>query len=167
MDDAETLHRRARYRELLRECFSDSPSKLLNHIAARGFKANQGEISALKKDGSSKSFGDVKARVLAEQIGLHRRWFDWPLGAHLERQRWALPLSQDEAPQQEADPVSMLPTEEQSLITAYRLASEETRENMLALASNVLARQKASQQGRRKVVMPGNQQHADQSKARK
>lgn len=88
MDDKETLHRRARFRELLSACFADSQGALLNHITANGFKPNQGELSALKKDHGPKSFGDKKAKTLAEQIGLHRRWFDMPLGTWLSPSEW-------------------------------------------------------------------------------
>lgn len=49
---------------------------------------NQGEMSALVKDHGGKSFGDKKAKTLTEQIGLHRRWFDLPLGTSLKREDW-------------------------------------------------------------------------------
>lgn len=81
MDDKETLHRRAKLRELIRERFADRTVDLIQYIQERtGKKPNQGELSALQKDDSGKSFGDKKAKTLAEQIGLPRRWFDMPLG---------------------------------------------------------------------------------------
>lgn len=95
MDDQETLNRRARLRELIRECFNDADVELLNHIEKRtGKRPNQGELSAIQKADSGKSFGDKKARNLAEAIGLHRQWFDMPLGTNLTRDSWLLsPLS--------------------------------------------------------------------------
>lgn len=90
MDDHETLHRRARLRELILVCFGEEEGqkKLLNHIYERtGKRANQGELSALCKD-HGKSFGDRKAKTLTEQIGLHRRWFDAPIGTNLSRSEW-------------------------------------------------------------------------------
>lgn len=97
MDDKETLHRRARLRELIRECFDGKLVNLLSHIEARTNKApNQGELSAIQKDNSGKSFGDKKAKTLTTQIGLSRRWFDMPLGSCLSRREWlkdvALPM---------------------------------------------------------------------------
>lgn len=92
MDDRETLNRRARLRELIDQCFDGKLVGLMLHVRGRcGVEPNQGELSALRKDNSSKSFGDKKAKVLTEQIGLHRRWFDWPPGVHLARQEWELP----------------------------------------------------------------------------
>ncbi len=89
MDDLETLNRRARLRELIEQCFGCRLIDLLRHIEQRtGKMPNQGELSALQKDNGGKSFGDKKARALAEQIGLHRRWFDFPVGVNLEQGRW-------------------------------------------------------------------------------
>lgn len=89
MDDKETLHRRARLRELIRECFNDRTVELLSYIESRtGKRPNQGELSALQKDHGGKSFGDKKAKNLAEQIGLARRWFDLPAGSLLSPEEW-------------------------------------------------------------------------------
>lgn len=85
MDDSETLHRRARLRELVKVRFGGEQKSLLSHILSRtGKAANQGELSLLMKDHSGKSFGDKKARTLTEQIGLDRRWFEQQLGTGLE-----------------------------------------------------------------------------------
>ena len=84
MDDSETLHRRARLRELVKVRFGGEQKALLAHILSRtGKAANQGELSLLTRDNSGKSFGDKKARTLTEQIGLDRGWFDMPIGACL------------------------------------------------------------------------------------
>lgn len=92
MDDAETLHRRSRLRELIERCFDARLTDLLAHIEARtGKRPNQGELSALQKDHGPKSFGDKKARKLTEQIGLHRHWFAMPAGTHLDREQWMSP----------------------------------------------------------------------------
>lgn len=67
MDDAETLNRRARLRELIRVCFNDSPSDLLRFVEGRtGKRPNQGELSAISKDHSGKSFGEKKAKTLTK-----------------------------------------------------------------------------------------------------
>lgn len=94
MDDKETLHRRARLRELIWAHFGD-PSEggqaaLREHIKNhKGVKVNQGELSGLLKDhNAARSFGDKKARALADQIGLHRRWFDFPMGVNISRGDW-------------------------------------------------------------------------------
>lgn len=92
MDDAETLHRRLRLRELIHRCFDNRLIDLLAHIQSRtGKAANQGELSALQKDHGPKSFGDKKAKKLTEQIGLHRHWFSMPAGTHLNRNDWLTP----------------------------------------------------------------------------
>jgi hypothetical protein len=89
MDDAETLHRRARLRELVKHAFGDTDAALLAHIERRtGKKANQGEISTLQKDHSGRSFGDKKARTLTLQVGLPRDWFSLPLGTALHPDDW-------------------------------------------------------------------------------
>lgn len=89
MDDKETLNRRARLRELIRECFNDKPIELRRHIQARtGVEPNQGELAAIMKPNSGKSFADRKAKKLTEQIGLYRRWFDMPLGTDIDRSKW-------------------------------------------------------------------------------
>lgn len=90
MDDEETRHRRLRLGELVEACFGGEQKALRQHIAARTKKEpNQGEISwLLKLDNSARSFGDKKAKNLTDQIGLHRRWFDMPLGANLRREQW-------------------------------------------------------------------------------
>lgn len=86
-DDAETSHRRARLRELFQEF--GTQAALLRHIADRtGKKANQGELAAIAKPNSGKSFGDKKAKHLTEQIGLPRNWFSLPLGTLLDRPAW-------------------------------------------------------------------------------
>ena len=88
MDDRETLNRRARLRELITVCFGGFDKGLLTHILMNtGKSANQGELSALKRD-NGKSFGDKKAKRLTEQIGLHRRWFDFPVGTNISREKW-------------------------------------------------------------------------------
>ncbi|MDB5813495.1 MAG: hypothetical protein JWN23_612 [Rhodocyclales bacterium] len=88
MDDLETRHRRARLRELIDVGFDQKLVNLLRFIEQRtGTAPNQGELSALKRENSGKSFGDKKARTLTEQIGLDRRWFDEPMGSGLERFR--------------------------------------------------------------------------------
>lgn len=93
MDDPETLHRRARLRELIRTRFEDKQGNLLAHIRERGYAPNQGELSALTKDHCARSFGDKKARTLAEQIGLGRFWFAAPLGTYLDPIEWKIPDS--------------------------------------------------------------------------
>ena len=94
MDDPETLHRRARLRELIERCFSARLIDLIAHIEAKtGKRPNQGELSALQKDHGPKSFGDKKAKTLAEQIGLHRHWFAMPNGSNLQRSEWMTPPS--------------------------------------------------------------------------
>jgi hypothetical protein len=88
MDDSETLNRRARLRELIRECFGGKDEELLSFIERRtGKRPNQGELSAIKKD-NAKSFGDKKARNLTVQIGLNRRWFDFPVGVNTKKEAW-------------------------------------------------------------------------------
>lgn len=89
MDDHETLHRRARLRELIATCFGGKDANLLEHIARRtGKRPNQGELSGLQKDNGGRSFGDKKAKTLTEQIGLSRRWFELPCGANLNPPQW-------------------------------------------------------------------------------
>lgn len=89
MDDAETLHRRARLRELVLHAFGNKDANLLAHIERRtGSKANQGELSALQKDHGSRSFGDKKAKTLTRQIGLDRHWFAMPIGTALDPTEW-------------------------------------------------------------------------------
>lgn len=98
MDDPETLHRRARLRELTTVTF-DGQSSLLDHIQQRtGKKPNQGEMSYLHKDNSGRSFGDKKARALCEQIGLPRMWFSMPLGTCLGMSDWDKPEFQGPTP---------------------------------------------------------------------
>lgn len=92
MDDKETLNRRARLRELIRECFNGERKQLLAHIFARTKTTqNAGEISSLQKDNGPKSFGDKKAKVLVELIGLNRHWFDMPCGTNLDPSKWMSP----------------------------------------------------------------------------
>lgn len=89
MDDPETLHRRARLRELVTVTFEGRLTDLLAHIKHRtGKDANQGELSALQSDKGLKSFGDKKAKILTEQIGLPRHWFAQPLGSGLRKTEW-------------------------------------------------------------------------------
>lgn len=89
MDDRETLHRRARLRELIDHCFDGTIARLADHIRSNsGKNPNQAELSTLRKDNGPRSFGDKKAKNLAEQVGLHRRWFDMPLGYNLDRHLW-------------------------------------------------------------------------------
>lgn len=81
-EDEIAKHRRARLRELVREYFNGSTAELIRAIEARtGTRPNQGEMSALQRENSGKSFGEKKARNLEDQIGLARGWFDAP-GAH-------------------------------------------------------------------------------------
>lgn len=94
MDDAETLHRRARLRELVAVPFKGSLKDLRAHIKKRaGVDANQGELSALQSDKGHKAFGDKKAKTLTEQIGLPRQWFAMPLGQMLQIDQWETPTS--------------------------------------------------------------------------
>jgi hypothetical protein len=90
MDDRETLRRRARLRELIRECFDGKAANLIRFISEKTRKSpNQGELSAIQIDNGGKPFGDKKAKTLTEQIGLPRRWFDMPLGECLKRDEWS------------------------------------------------------------------------------
>lgn len=89
MDDKETLNRRARLRELIATCFDGKDAALLDHIQKRtGKRPNQGELSGLQKDHGARSFGDKKAKTLTEQIGLHRRWFEFGPGENIEQIHW-------------------------------------------------------------------------------
>lgn len=90
MEDDEARNRRLRLRELIDSCFAGRQKSLIKHIEARTGKApNQGELSGLAKiDSPSRSFGYDKAKILSEQIGLHRRWFEFPLGTNLLRDKW-------------------------------------------------------------------------------
>lgn len=112
MDDRETLHRRARLRELIDHCFDGTIARLADHIRNNSGKTpNQAELSTLRKDNGPRSFGDKKAKILAEQVGLHRRWFDLPLGCNLDRHLWAAnaqTLLLDEAHKNQ-DPASWSP----------------------------------------------------------
>lgn len=85
-------HRRARLKELLDQHFpGDRPQKdLLEFVERRGYHHNQGELSTLIKEGSTKSFGEKKARKLADMIGLGEYWFDHPLGTFLEKHEWRM-----------------------------------------------------------------------------
>lgn len=86
MDSKETTNRRIRLKELINTCFEEKAENLLAYIEQRtGKRPNQGEISALQ---ISKSFGDKKAKRLAEQIGMHARWFEFPPGVNLSRSQW-------------------------------------------------------------------------------
>ena len=81
-------HRRIRLRELIDQCFSGQQRALLDFVEKKtGKRPNQGEMSGLTKD-DGKSFGDKKAKALAESIGLNRRWFDLPLGSNLFQSDW-------------------------------------------------------------------------------
>lgn len=87
MDDPETLNRRARLRELVKTI--GGRAALVSHIERRtGKRPNEGEISALQKDNGGKSFGYKKAGTLCEQVGLNRRWFEFPVGTCLDRAHW-------------------------------------------------------------------------------
>ena len=89
MDDAETLHRRARLRELIDHCFGGRLVDFAKYIEQRTNKpTNVGELSALRKDHSGRSFGDKKAKTLVEQIGLHRQWFSMPMGTNVDQDMW-------------------------------------------------------------------------------
>jgi hypothetical protein len=99
MDNDETLLRRARLRELIDVSFNGKLVDLATHMEkVSGDRVNQAELSSLRKDHGPKSFGDKKAKVLTEQIGLHRHWFSMPLGTALERRQWlSAASSQDPA----------------------------------------------------------------------
>jgi hypothetical protein len=85
MDSLDTLHRRARLRELVGACFGGIDAKLIAYIESRTQeKVNQGEISSLQKDNGPRSFGEKRAIRLASQVGLVRKWFELPLGASLD-----------------------------------------------------------------------------------
>ena len=89
MDDKDTLHRRARLRELISVCFDGKDVELLDYIANRGNKRpNQGEMSGLQKDHGPRSFGAKKAGTLEEQIGLPKLWFTMPMGYGLDLGGW-------------------------------------------------------------------------------
>lgn len=91
MDDLETLNRRARLRELIAICFEGNSANLIRFIEQKTKKRpNQGELSSIQKDNGGKPFADKKARNLTLQIGLHRRWFDMPLGTNVQRELWLL-----------------------------------------------------------------------------
>lgn len=91
MDDFETLNRRARLRELIAVCFEGNSANLIRFIEQKTNKRpNQGELSSIQKDNGGKPFADKKARNLTLQIGLHRRWFDMPLGTNVQREQWLL-----------------------------------------------------------------------------
>jgi len=108
MDDPETLHRRARLRELITVCFDDLDKNLLDYIHMRtGKRPNQGELSSLQQD-HGKSFGDKKARTFTEQIGLHRRWFEFPMGVHLDQTDWMKPYSDGEGIEEPPHPYNAL-----------------------------------------------------------
>lgn len=104
MDDTETLHRRARLRELVDGAFDGTLARLVDHIHAKtGKLPNQAELSTLRRDNGPRSFGDKKAKTLTEQIGLHRRWFDFPIGTNIERTDWLRDFYGDDATASEAD----------------------------------------------------------------
>lgn len=85
MDDTDTLHRRARLRELISHRFEGRDAALLDHIEGRISKRpNQGEMSGLQKDHGPRSFGAKKADTLEKQIGLPKLWFSMPLGSYLD-----------------------------------------------------------------------------------
>ena len=87
MHDSETLHRKARLRELVG--IFGSQSALMQRIKLMtGTEVNQGELSSLCRDEAKKSFGYKKAGKLAEQVGLPRTWFEMPLGSMLNRSEW-------------------------------------------------------------------------------
>lgn len=122
MDDKETLHRKARLRELIRECFDNKLVNLIRHIEeTTGKTPNQGELSAIQKDNGGKSFGDKKAKTLTEQIGLSRRWFDMPLGASLDREKWT-----EEAPKF-APKIALTQDSQHAVLVAYEQADPYTR----------------------------------------
>lgn len=100
MDDKETKNRRLRLKELIDFCFDGRQADLIAHIHNKtGKTPNQGEISALLKTDSGKSFGYKKAGTLATQIGLNRSWFEMDLGTNLKRSSWSLDdLSKNESP---------------------------------------------------------------------
>lgn len=124
MDDPETLHRRARLRELIERCFNERIVDLLNHIENRtGTRPNQGEMSAIRRDNSGKSFGDKKAKTLVNQIGLNRRWFDMPIGVNVHPDEWRNGY--------EGIPSEATPTE---IAEAFENGSEEKREALVLLA---------------------------------
>lgn len=82
-DDQQTLHRRARLRELVDQVFDGSTAALIRHVEnTKGVSPNLGELGRLQKDNSGQSFGEKRARTLCSQIGLSSKWFDMPLGSN-------------------------------------------------------------------------------------
>lgn|SRR5574343_167954 len=135
-DDATTAHRRARLRELVR-CFGGQIG-LIKMISERSNKEpNQGELSALAKDNSGKSFREVKARNLEKLSGLPTGWFDLPLGTDL-------PAPDAPGTHQCAEPVRPYVVErgneEALLIRAFRIAPAEVRLAWLDQATGLVAR---------------------------
>jgi hypothetical protein len=144
MDDKETLHRRARLRELIDHCFNGSRNELVDHITLRTQKRpNEGEISGLKKDNGPRSFGDKKAKVLSEQIGLHRRWFDFPIGTNLQKDQWLADLSgtiPNATPDEIAQAFENGTKEKQEALTLLaRLPDSETA-TLLPLLKSILSK---------------------------
>lgn len=128
MDDKETSNRRVRLRELIQTAFNGSLEELLRFIELRtGKRPNQGEMSALQKP-EGKSFGDKKAKVLTEQIGLHRRWFDAQPGTNLGRDQWL------------ADPNAF--STDDSFFNAYNLLKPANKRAAQQVIVGLLASQK-------------------------
>lgn len=95
VDKAQTRNRRLRLKELVDSQFGGEQKALLEHMRLRGHTHSQPELSSLMKIDGPKSFGEEKARALAEKIGLGALWFDCPLGSYLERYNWQAPASPD------------------------------------------------------------------------
>lgn len=135
IDDATTAHRRERLRELIK---AYSQIGLIRHIAQNsGSEPNQGELSALSKPNSGKSFREVKARNLERIAGLPAGWFDLPIGT-------ALPTPQADSSLQCAEPTrapyaATRENEEALLVRAFRLASPEVRRMWLDQAASLIA----------------------------
>lgn len=86
MDTPETANRRLRLRELVDKCFNGTLADVLRHIKSRTDKGtSQSELSGLL---IAKSFGERKAAKLADDIGLHRKWFEMPSGTNLDISEW-------------------------------------------------------------------------------
>ena len=143
-DDNEMRHRRLRLRELIAKCFNGQQRALLDFVEKKtGKRPNQGEMSGLVKF-NGKSFGDKKARALAEAIGLHRRWFDLPLGSNLLPSEWA-PETTEPPPQssgQAQQPIKdYSPTDPaiQDVITIMKLVNHDYRQQILGNAKMLLA----------------------------
>lgn len=153
-DDTEMRHRRLRLRELIDQCFNGQQRALLDFVEKKtGKRPNQGEMSGLTKD-DGKSFGDKKAKALAESIGLHRRWFDLPLGSNLFHSEWSrdLPEKQPQASkqaQQQQQNYALTDPAIQEVISIMKSVNHDYQQQILGNAKMLLAefRMKNPRQG--------------------